>query len=78
MIIGLFCLLCSAGLIVLGHFTFNPLDDWLNYVNAIFLFVGAFFIGMMLSYLIYYLIALPINTKKERKKPWLWTDNYHR
>ena len=69
MIIGIFCFLCGAGLVVLGHFTFNPLNVWYDYVHALFLFIGAFFIGMFLSFFIYWLLALPISRGKERKKP---------
>lgn len=74
MIIGIFCFLCGVGLVVLGHFTFNSLTfvtpmDIFAYVNALFLFVGAFFIGMIISFFLYWIIALPISPAKERKKP---------
>ena len=71
MLVEVFCWLCGIAAVVLGHFTVNEIrfDAWYSFVFAILIFLGAYLIGLILMFVIYYLIGLPIKIGHEYKKP---------
>ncbi len=68
MIIELFCCASAAAALTL-HLLSNDLTKWYSYIFALLAGFGAYCLSLLIVYVAYYLMALPVKVKKEFKKP---------
>ena len=68
MIIEIFCCL-SAGSVITLHLLNSDLSKWYTYLFALFGGFGAYALALLISFVVYYLLALPIKVGSEFKRP---------
>lgn len=72
MFLIIFIILCALGLPVAGSLTFWPVHSWYDFYIPIVLLFAGFFGGIIIEFIVVFIISLFVNSRKDRKKPSRW------
>ena len=72
MFLIIFIILCSIALPVVGSLTFWPVQHWYDFYIPIVLLIAGFIGGIIIEFIVVFIISLCVNSKKDRMKPSRW------
>ena len=72
MFLIIFIILCALGLPIVGSLTFWPVQHWYQFYIPIVLLVAGFIGGIIIEFIVVFIISLCVNSRKDRKKPSKW------
>ena len=72
MFLIIFIILCAVGLPVAGSLTFWPVQHWYDFYIPIVLLVAGFFGGIIIEFIVVFIISCCVNSRKDRQKPSKW------
>lgn len=72
MVLIIFIIVCALGLPIVGSLTFWPVQHFYDFYIPIVLLIAGFVGGIIIEFIIVFIISLCVNSKEDRTKPSKW------